>query len=393
MSGAVDLKILAHEGRARSGAFVVRGRAVRTPAFMPVGTQGTVKGLAPNDLVTTGAEIVLSNTYHLRLRPGHERVRQLGGLHRFMGWDGAILTDSGGYQIFSLSQRVKIDDHAAVFQSHLDGERIELSPEEVIRIQDALDPDIAMVLDHPLALPARPEQVADASRRTLAWAERSIEYHRKNVRSGQALFGIVQGALDLEARSAQVSAITTLGFDGYALGGLAVGESKEEMNTVFEEILPRLPAATPRYVMGVGHPEDILAAIASGADMFDCVLPTRNARTGQAFTSRGIVRLRNRRWRDSTEALDPRCTCDTCRRFCLGYLAHLYHAQEMLGPILVTRHNIHFYQSLVRSAGEAIGRHEFATFRRDFLAAYRASSDPSDDSALESPDDSPSRTS
>lgn len=337
---------------------------------MPVGTVGTVKGVGPAELERCDAEIILSNTYHLRLRPGHERVRALGGLHRFMGWNGAILTDSGGYQIFSLSERVKIDDDGAIFQSHIDGERIVLTPEEVVRIQDALDPDIAMVLDHPLALPAKREQVLDAAARTLRWAQRSIEYHRRHVTSGQALFGIVQGALDLEQRAEQVRALTSLGFDGYALGGLAVGESKSEMDEVFRGILPTLPQTHLRYVMGVGHPEDLLAAIHHGADLFDCVLPTRHARTAQAFTSLGIVRLKNSQHRSSNEPLDPHCSCETCTRFSLGYLAHLYHANEMLGPILVARHNIAFYQSLVHEAGRAIARNEYDSFRAGFLERY-----------------------
>lgn len=366
----ISLSITATAGSARTGWFEIRGRRVRTPAFMPVGTVGTVKGVGPAELERCAAEIILSNTYHLRLRPGHERVRALGGLHRFMGWNGAILTDSGGYQIFSLSERVKIDDEGAIFQSHIDGERIVLTPEEVVRIQDALDPDIAMVLDHPLALPASREQVLDAAARTLRWAQRSIEYHRRHVTSGQALFGIVQGALDLEQRAEQVRALTALGFDGYALGGLAVGESKSEMDEVFRGILPTLPRTHLRYVMGVGHPEDLLAAIHSGADLFDCVLPTRHARTAQAFTSLGIVRLKNSQHRSSNEPLDPHCSCETCTRFSLGYLAHLYHANEMLGPILVARHNIAFYQSLVHSAGEAIARGDYDAFRAAFLARY-----------------------
>lgn len=349
---------------------------------MPVGTQATVKGLSAADLRRADAEIVLANTYHLRLRPGPERIAELGGLHRFMGWDGAILTDSGGYQVFSLQDRVALDENGATFRSHLDGQIVTLTPEEVVRIQRLLDCDIAMVLDHLVALPAPAAKVEDAAARTLRWAARSIEEHRKTVTSGQALFAIVQGALDLDARARQIEQLTALDFDGYALGGLSVGESKEDMVRVFAGALPRLPSDRIRYVMGIGHPEDILAAIEHGADLFDCVLPTRHARTAQAFTSRGIVRLRNRRHRESDEPLDPECSCETCTRVPVGYLSHLYHSDEMLGPILVTRHNVHFYQSLVHRAGAAIGEARFAAFRDGFLAGYRAGAgDGSEDEA------------
>lgn len=370
-----SIEISAQSGRARTGRLMVRGRVVRTPAFMPVGTQGTVKGLSATDLRRAGTEILLGNTYHLRLRPGPERIAELGGLHRFMGWDGAILTDSGGYQVFSLADRVKLDENGATFRSHLDGAVVELTPEEVIRIQGLLDCDIAMVLDHLVALPARPEAVADAAARTLRWAKRALDAHRSTVHSGQALFAIVQGALDLDARARQIEALVALPFDGYALGGLSVGESKEDMVRVFEGALPLLPADRPRYVMGIGHPEDILAAIAHGADMFDCVLPTRHARTAQAFTSSGIVRLRNQKHRSSTAPLDEHCSCETCTRVSRGYLAHLYHANEMLGPILVTRHNVHFYQSLVRGAGDAIAANQYAAYHANFLARYRFGED------------------
>jgi queuine tRNA-ribosyltransferase len=386
-SERIPIQITAQDGAARTGWFSIRGRRVTTPAFMPVGTQGSVKGMAPNDLERAGAEIILANTYHLRLRPGPDRVRDLGGLHRFMGWNGAILTDSGGYQLFSLSERVAIDDEGATFRSHIDGERVVLTPEEVVRIQAALDPDIAMVLDHLVALPAARERVEDAAARTLRWAERSIDYHRRHVTSGQALFGIVQGALDLEMRADQLRALVQLDFDGYALGGLSVGESKVDMVRVFAAALPHFPASCPRYVMGIGQPDDILAAIAHGADMFDCVLPTRHARTAQAFTSRGIVRLRNQRHRASREPLDPDCACETCGKFSLGYLSHLFHSGEMLGPILVTRHNIHFYQSLVRGARDAIQAARFAAYRSEFLAKYGAASVDEADAAGEIDDE------
>lgn len=337
---------------------------------MPVGTAGTVKGMAPNDLRTAGAEIILANTYHLRLRPGPEVVRDLGGLHRFVGFDGAILTDSGGYQIFSHAERVRIGEDGATFKSHLDGEVVHLSPEEVVRIQDLLNPDIAMVLDHPIALPAAADQVEDAAARTLRWAARCLTHHRTTVRSGQALFGIVQGALNRELRGRQVDALVEMGFDGYAVGGLAVGETRDQREVTLDATLPRLPEDRPRYVMGVGYPEDLLQAISHGADMFDCVLPTRHARTAQAFTSRGVVRLRHAEHRRKDRPLDDDCPCDTCQSFTLGYLSHLYHAKEMLGPILVVRHNIAFYQRLVRGADQAIRRGAFDTFRAQFLQRY-----------------------
>lgn len=362
----------ASDGLARAGRAEVRGRAFSTPAFMPVGTAGTVKGLAPWDLVREGCEIILANTYHLHLRPGAETVRSLGGLHRFMGFHGAILTDSGGYQIFSHQDRVAVDDDSVTFRSHVDGSRVRLTPETVIDVQRDLDPDIAMVLDQPVALPAPPEDVALAARRTLLWARRCLDRHRATVRSGQLLFGIVQGALDSGLRARQVDELASMGFDGLALGGLAVGETREERAEVLMSTLPRMPSGGLRYVMGIGYPEDILEAIACGADLFDCVLPTRHARTGQAFTSRGIVRLRHKSERGSAEALDPDCPCRTCSTFSRGYLSHLYHSREMLGPILVTLHNVSFYQRLVRGARDAIREGRFEAFRREFFRRYAA---------------------
>jgi len=369
MTAAVEFRIDAREGLARAGGVRIRGRTFGTPAFMPVGTLASVKALAPDDLLEARVEIILANTYHLRIRPGHRVVREFGGLHRFAAWDGAILTDSGGYQIFSHAGRVEIDEQGATFRSHLDGALIRLTPEEAIEIQAALDPDIAMVLDQPIALPARRDQIEVAAARTLRWARRSREHHRAQVQSGQALFGILQGALDLELRAKQAEALRELSFDGYALGGLAVGESKREFQATLEAVLPLLPEDRPRYVMGVGYPEDLLLAIGCGADMFDCVLPTRHARTGQAFTSRGVVRLRLSANRLARGPLDPNCACTTCRGFELGYLTHLFTCHEMLGPILVARHNVYFYQQLVRDAAFAIRRGRFAAHREATLRA------------------------
>ncbi len=350
----IDLRTDAVDGAARAGRAAIRGRAFETPAFMPVGTAATVKGLAPNDLRDAKVEILLSNTYHLRLRPGPEAIREAGGLHHFMGFDGAILTDSGGYQILSLAERATLDDDGVSFRSHLDGAAIRITPEEAVRIQDLLDSDIAMVLDQPVALPADAARVATAERRTLDWAERSLIHHRATVRSGQALFAIVQGAVDIDRRTRQAERLVQLGFDGYAVGGLAVGESVPEFEATVRATIAALPATKIRYVMGVGYPQDLLTAIGAGADLFDCVLPTRHARTGQAFTSRGTVKLRNARWRGSREPLDPACDCATCTRFELAYLSHLYHCDEMLGPILVARHNVRFYQRIVSDARAAI---------------------------------------
>jgi len=337
---------------------------------MPVGTVASVKGLSPHDLRRLDVDIVLANTYHLRLRPGPELVRDFGGLHSFMGWDGAILTDSGGYQIFSHAERVDVREDGATFKSHLDGEVIRLTPEEAIRIQDALDPDIAMVLDHPVALPATRPEVADAADRSLRWARRSLDHHRETVVSGQALFAIVQGATDIDLRRRQIDELTALDFDGYAIGGLATGETKEQLASTTAVTVPLLPEDRPRYLMGIGYPDDLLRGIAAGADMFDCVVPTRHARTGQAFTSRGVVRLKHAKGRTTHGPLDDDCPCETCTDFEVGYLTHLYKCREMLGPTLVARHNVAFYQRLVHDAGDAIAAGRFDAFADQFLARY-----------------------
>ncbi len=361
-----------HDGLARCGSIAIRGRRFQTPAFMPVGTAGTVKALSPNDLEGLYVQIILSNTYHLLVRPGPDRVRELGGLHRFMGWSGAILTDSGGYQIFSQSEarRARVDDDGATFRSHVDGTEIRLTPESAIDIQDALDPDIAMVLDHFPALPATAAEIGAACARTLRWARRCRDHHRERVASGQALFGIVQGGADLDTRARQAEAIVALEFDGYAIGGLAVGEPRATLHRTIAAAIPLLPADHPRYVMGIGYPEDLLAGIEAGADMFDCVVPTRHARTGQAFTSRGVIRLRRSENRASRAPLDPNCSCETCSGFELGYLTHLYTSNEMLGPILVARHNVHFYQQIMRDAAEAIRSGTFHAYKQHFLSEY-----------------------
>ncbi len=332
--------------------------AVEMPAFMPVGTQGTVKGVDPGRLRETGAQMILANTYHLTLRPGEQTVAALGGLHRFMGWDGPILTDSGGFQIFSLAERMTIDERGARFRSHIDGAPVELTPERAVAIQEQLGSDVAMVLDHVLSLPNTREAVADAMRRSLRWAERC---RAAATRADQALFGIVQGGLDPELRAESAQGLLAINFAGYAIGGLSVGESPAEMLTGVEMTVPLLPHDKPRYLMGVGRPIDLLEAIARGVDLFDCVMPTRNGRNALAFTDAGPVRLRNERHALDRAPLDPACPCMACRHS-RGYLRHLFQVNEMLGPMLVSIHNLTYYQRLLADARQAIAEDRFAAF-------------------------------
>ena len=355
---------------ARRGTLVVRGKTVETPAFMPVGTRASVKGVHPHQVKATGSTIILCNTYHLHLRPGEDTVARLGGLHRFMGWDGAILTDSGGYQVFSLAGLVRVEDEGVEFRSHLDGAKVRLNPEGVVGIQAALGSDIAMVLDHCVKYPSPREVAEDAEGRTARWAERSAAA-RHELPEGAALFGIVQGSTfpDLRARSA--ARLVEIGFDGYAVGGLSVGEGKSLMREVLEYTVPHLPGDRPRYLMGVGEPDDIVDAVARGIDLFDCVLPTRNARNATLFTRHGPLKLRNAAHRDDPSPPDPECTCPLCSTYSLGYIRHLFNTKEMLGPMLATLHNLHFYQELMRGIRAAIEADAFPEFRRDFLAGYK----------------------
>jgi queuine tRNA-ribosyltransferase len=349
--------------RARIARFHTPHGAVDTPAFMPVGTQGTVKGLTVDQIRATGAQMILGNTYHLALRPGHEVVRELGGLHGFSGWDGPILTDSGGFQLFSLAANTKITEEKAIFRSHIDGDLLELSPERAVEIQEALGSDVAMVLDHVVALPNTPEVIRDAMDRTLRWAERA---KRAQTRDDQALFGIVQGGLDERLRVECAEKLAELDLPGYAVGGLSVGEAPAEMYRVLEATVPAMPDDRPRYLMGVGRPEDLLEAIRRGIDLFDCVLPTRNGRNALAFTAHGPVRLRNLQYARDARPLEEGCPCTACRHS-RGYLRHLFLANEMLGPILVTIHNLTFYQRLVAEAREAIAADQFTTFADEKL--------------------------
>jgi queuine tRNA-ribosyltransferase len=366
---AIRFEISATEGKARVGRLHTTHGTVETPVFMAVGTQGTVKGLTPAQLGEIGVAMVLGNTYHLALRPGDERIAELGGLHRFMAWNGPILTDSGGYQIFSLASARRIDDHGAVFRSHIDGALLELTPERAMAIQENLGSDIAMCLDECPAFEASAEQRGEAVRRTIHWAERCLRAHR---RSDQALFAIVQGGTDLSLRQECARALIELGFPGYALGGFSVGETPVQMLTALEPVAELLPADKPRYLMGVGRPQDILAAIARGIDMFDCVLPTRNGRNACAFTAAGPVRLRNTCHKRDAAPLESDCQCYTCRHFSRAYLHHLFVAGEMLGPTLLSLHNLAYYVRLMQDSRRAIQEGRFADFCALSLARWDA---------------------
>ena len=336
---------------ARCGRLTTPHGVVDTPVFMPVGTAGSVKGVTPTQLYETGTRMILANTYHLQLRPTAEVVNALGGLHRFMGWDGPILTDSGGYQVFSLGGINKITDEGVEFRSHIDGAQMRLDPQTATQIQNDLGADIIMAFDECPPLPASDEQVARAVDRTIRWARQCQEAH---VRSDQALFGIVQGGLDLAQRERCAKALIELDFAGYAVGGLSVGESHQQMVEVLAPVLAMLPTARPRYLMGVGMPRDILAAVKAGVDMFDCVLPTRNGRNSQAFTAREVLNLRNQKHRLDDRPLEEGCDCEACQRFSRGYIRHLFNAGEMLGPTLTSLHNLRFYQRFMARIRELI---------------------------------------
>ncbi len=345
-----------HATSARVGQITTPRGVIETPAFMPVGTVGTVKGLCIDQVYSTGAQIILGNTYHLALRPGSERIAALGGLHRFMGWDKPILTDSGGFQIFSLAGLTKITESGATFRSHVDGSLLSLTPEESIAIQERLGSDIAMVLDHVVALPNERSVVEDAMHRSTRWAERCLNAAR---RPEQAKFAIVQGGLDDELRRISATSLSQMPFDGFAVGGLSVGEEPVEMYRVIAATTPHLPVDRPRYLMGVGRPIDLLEGIARGIDMFDCVMPTRNGRNALAFNWDGALRFRNARHSDDPRPIDPTCPCLACKHS-RAYLRHLFVAKEMLGPILLTHHNLTFYLRLMALAREHIRLGTFA---------------------------------
>jgi queuine tRNA-ribosyltransferase len=349
---------------ARCGVLTTAHGAVQTPAFMPVGTAGAVKGITPDQLRETGPQMILANTYHLMLRPGADVVERLGGLHQFMAWDGPILTDSGGYQVFSLSALTRIDDEGVEFASHVDGARFHLNAEIAIEIQNQLGADVIMCFDECTPFPAERSRLETAVARTLEWARRSKAAHR---RSDQLLFGIVQGGIDLELRRYCAGQIVNIGFDGYAIGGLSVGEGHDHMIRTAEHTATLLPAERPRYLMGVGMPADIIAAVRAGVDMFDCVLPTRNGRNAYAFTRHGALRLRNNTHINSGDPLEADCDCYTCRHFTRGAIRHFFNCGEMLGPILLSLHNLRSYQRLMSEIRGHIERSDFARWASDEL--------------------------
>jgi queuine tRNA-ribosyltransferase len=352
--------------RARRSRLQTAHGTVELPAFMPVGTLGTVTGVEICLLRETGSQMILGNTYHLSLRPGEQVVRALGGLHRFCGWDGPILTDSGGFQVFSLAKIRKINEQGAIFQSHIDGRRIELTPERAIEIQETLGSDIAMVLDHLVALPNDRNTIAEAMQRTVRWAKRCRDAATLET---QMQFAIVQGGLEPDLRCECAEALAELNFPGYAIGGLSVGEPPERMYEIIEATTPVMPADKPRYLMGVGRPEDLLEAVKRGVDLFDCVMPTRNGRNAMAFTDNGPLRLRNAKYTSDTRPLEETCPCPACRRS-RGYLRHLFMAREMLGPVLLTIHNITYYQRLMTRVREAIEQGRYPEFFNERMGQY-----------------------
>jgi queuine tRNA-ribosyltransferase len=359
---------LARDGDARRGRFVTPRATVETPVFMPVGTLASVKSMMPSEVAATGARLILANTYHLWLRPGPERIARLGGVQGFMGWPHALLTDSGGFQVFSMTDRVKIEEEGVTFRSHLDGTRLHLTPEESMAVQRQLGSDVAMLFDECPPGGADRRVMEAAVHRTTRWAKRCLATEPG---PGQARFGIVQGGTDVALRRAHLAEIAALAVDGLALGGFSVGEPIEEMYRVLAEIAPEMPAERPRYLMGVGTPFDLLAAIGAGVDLFDCVLPTRNARGGQALTWQGRVNLRQARHREDERALDPRCDCPTCRTFSRAYLHHLVRSKEMLGPRLLTQHNLWFYGALTRGARAAIEAGRYARWAAEVAERMR----------------------
>jgi queuine tRNA-ribosyltransferase len=366
MSG-LGFEILGRDGAARRGRLTTAHGTAETPAFMAVGTAATVKGLTSDQVRATGTQIVLGNTYHLMLRPTAERVAALGGLHRFMNWQGPILTDSGGYQVMSLADLRKITEDGVTFKSHIDGGRHALTPERAVEIQDLLDANITMVLDECTPFPVEEAEAKRSMERSMRWAARCKEAFR--AREGYGLFGIVQGSVFPALRRASAEALKEIGFDGYAIGGLAVGEGQELMFSMVDATIPHLPEERPRYLMGVGKPADLVGAVRRGVDMFDCVLPTRSGRTAQAFTPRGTVNLRNARHQDDPRPLQEDCPCTACRDHSRAYLHHLFRADEMLGPILLTEHNLTYYQSLMAGLRAAIEEGRLEPFAASFEAA------------------------
>ena len=355
----MQFEILSRDGLARRGRLTFARGSVETPVFMPVGTYGAVKAMSPADLLAVGAQIVLGNTFHLWLRPGLEVIAAHGGLHRFMAWDKPILTDSGGFQVFSLGELRKISEEGVGFRSPVNGDVCFLSPEESMRIQRTLNSDVVMIFDECTPYPADGRQAAASMRLSLRWAQRSKRAHEGN---GNALFGIVQGGMHEALRNESLAGLRDIGFDGYAIGGVSVGEPKEDMQRILRHTTPQLPSGAPRYLMGVGTPADIVDAVMNGIDMFDCVMPTRNARNGWIFTRNGTIRLRNARYRDDIRPLDEGCGCYTCSHFSRAYLHHLQRVNEILGSHLNTVHNLHFYQQLMGELRQAIDAGRLAEY-------------------------------
>jgi queuine tRNA-ribosyltransferase len=367
----MKLSIDTTSGAARTGTLEFRRGIVHVPAFMPVGTYGTVKSVTPEEVAGDGADIILGNTFHLMLRPGTDVIRKHGGLHEFMNWHGPILTDSGGFQVFSLAAMRKLSEEGVTFQSPVNGDTVVLTPERSMEVQHDLDADVTMIFDECTPYPATEAEALDSMRRSLRWAARSRarfdQLKSDEPDRGEALFGIVQGGMFNHLRSESLAGLTAIGFDGYAIGGLAVGEPEEERLAVLDALVPQMPEDRPRYLMGVGTPVDIAEAVLRGVDMFDCVIPTRHARNGQLFTSRGNVKFRHARYADDTSPPDPECDCYTCRHYSLAYLRHLAKCGEILGPRLATMHNLHYYQQLMRNLRGAI----VAGNVEEFTAALR----------------------
>lgn len=358
-------------GEARRGRLRTAHGVIETPVFMPVGTLASVKSVSPDELENLGADIILGNTYHLYLRPGSERIARLGGLHRFMHWGGSVLTDSGGFQVFSLARIRTIEEDGVRFQSHIDGSGHFISPESSVSIQEDLGADIIMCFDECTPYPISREYAGNSALRTVRWAQRCKQAHK---RAGQALFGIVQGGVYLDLRRECLDRLMEIGFDGYAIGSLSIGEPKQDMMTVLDDLTPRLPADRARYLMGVGTPEDLVEGVHRGVDMFDCVMPTRNARNGMLFTSRGSIQIKNARFADDPEPIDRDCECYTCRRFSRAYLRHLFISRELLAYRLNTLHNLHYYLNLMREMRRAIDRNRFDSWRKEFYS-HRQSGD------------------
>src|SRR5690242_3946935 len=375
MTKSMRFELLSTDGTARRGRMTFARGTVETPAFMPVGTYGSVKAMSPRELEGIGAEIILGNTFHLYLRPGLDVIGDFGGLHRFIGWSKPILTDSGGFQVFSLAQKRKITEEGVTFASPVDGSTVFLSPEESMRIQRVLDSDIAMIFDECTPYPADEKTARTSMELSLGWAERSRVAHEGNP---NALFGIVQGSVYPALRHRSAEALKQIGFDGYAIGGLAVGEPEAERNAILEAVEPMLPRDRPRYLMGVGRPEDLVEAVRRGIDMFDCVMPTRNARNAHLFTRHGTLRIRNAKYERDARPLDDACGCYTCRSgFSRAYLRHLDRCGEMLGPQLATIHNLHYYQDLMRGLRDAIAERRLADFVAEFHALRQGNEEPS----------------